>query len=107
MGRPARSTLPILVNGTDLRTDDIKRFLKAGLKAKGAENCVQTVEVVQSHGYRSVGWAWVDQKKIRLVLPRGFREGNLHDLRELGQVLEHEVDHILGLDHKDMAAWWD
>lgn len=62
------------------------------------------------HGYAFSAPMWsvsVEGKKhvlrgkrfIRLFLPR-----EQFDLRKLAQVFEHEVDHTLGLRHRDMAA---
>lgn len=95
---------PTINNRSPYRGDDLRRFILRGLTAKGALERVREVEVIQSPFYRTGGGAYCDEARIQLVIPRGFDEQ--HDLKELAQVFEHEIDHILGLDHKDMIDWW-
>lgn len=40
------------------------------------------------------------QKKEMHALKENF-------ITEYAQTLEHEIDHLLGLDHKDMTDWWE
>ena len=122
-----------LLNYTSWKRGDLSRFLKAGLKAKGADHSQYVIAVTPSakrrdyedakrrgaerwvgkdgkalHGYAYLQrmWSvWILGKKhyvrnkyfIRLFLPNGE-----FDLVKCAQLLEHEIDHSFGLNHKDM-----
>lgn len=83
-----------------------KRDLESA-KKRGAEMWVGT-DGKALHGYAYLCSMWsvyVEGRKhllkgkrfIRIFLPDGD-----FDLRKLAQIFEHEVDHTLGLQHKDM-----
>lgn len=101
MGRPL---FPTVINKTSLRGDDLLRFIRAGVKARGAQGTVEEIEVRESTSFRTTGLCWPEERRILLMVPRGFEAAR--DAEELGQVLEHEIDHALGLDHVDMQDWW-
>lgn len=100
-----------IINRTKYRTDDLRRFFAAGLKALGADSN-KTVKVGYSRagafscsGYACYGWE----------MPDGYREGRLiymglpqsaddsATLKKIAQVFEHEIGHSQGLTHKEMA----
>jgi len=113
-------------NLTDYRTDDLRKIFAAGLKAEGASLRDTFILVVYIQGssvsgraslgrwtgnvnrgarklspeYRSCYW-------IRMELPRPGKKINLFDrpsmIKELAQVLVHEIGHNLELQHREMA----
>lgn len=93
-----------MVNRSPYRGDDLLRFIHAGLKAKDCYGLVKTVEFLVSPYFRTKGYAYCDEGRIQVIFPRGFDPAK--DMRELAQVFEHEVDHIFGLEHRDMEDWW-
>lgn len=93
-----------MVNRSPYRGDDLLRFIHAGLKAKNCYGLVKTVEFLVSPYFRTKGYAYCDEARIQVIFPRGFNPAK--DMRELAQVYEHEIDHIFGLEHKDMPDWW-
>jgi hypothetical protein len=103
MGRIRFSPIEV-VNKTPYRGDDLRRFMYAGLHSKECYNLVKTVEFLVSPYFRTKGYAYCDEARIQIIFPRGFDPSS--DMRELAQVFEHEVDHIFGLEHRDMEDWW-
>jgi hypothetical protein len=97
---------PKIVNNSTLRLDDIKRFVETAIRSKGAEGLVTTIEFRQTKREECGGWAYTGPKLILIELCEKF-EGDPHHIFEMAQILEHEIDHILGLEHKDMIEWFD
>ena len=108
-----------VVNGTAYDTRDIRRFLSAGMRAKG----VEWREVIIDYGKGSAlsGWGVLGTEgdcnrhgiTIRLTLPSPAFVAECRadgtdpiGYKGLAQVFEHEIDHTLGLKHKDMVGYW-
>lgn len=94
-----------VTNATTFRGDDIRRFTQAGLRGKGNPESVKLVHWTETNSYRPSGVAYVDTGQIVMSISRGFNPLEGWDMLELGQIFEHEVDHCIGLDHKDMQPW--
>ena len=99
-----RPVLPRVINKTGLRGDDLIHFTYAGVTARGAQGVVSVVEYRTSPSFRTTGLCWPLERRILLLIPRGFNPAV--DLPEVAQVFTHELDHALGLDHIDMKDWW-
>lgn len=106
-----------VINFTQYHTWDLRRFFLAGMTHRGTGP--KTVTVQYSRYYGDIGGsAYMPQKgepeetDITMLLPgrkylTGKDTNNPLDLLELAQVFEHELDHTMGLDHRDMQEWWD
>ncbi len=96
----------VLQNKTEWSTRDLRKFLIAGMQAKGVHHRV--VEVIHGRQNAHHGIAWVNTDHLRLSLPgpSAVKHGAKVDYLKLAQVFEHEIDHTLGLTHKDMLDWW-
>ena len=106
--------LPEVVNKSSFRGDDLRRFVFAAVNRCGARGKVTKVifydhewDTPYIHGLALTqpDDANICTGEIDIHLPGGLQE-NHRDRTELGQILCHEVDHVLGLDHKDMQDWW-
>lgn len=117
-----------IYNLTEWNTKDLTTLLKAGLKAKGVDHTKYAVAVTYSkakriknrddtwigsdglalHGYAYYQPMWavkVEGKWLHLrnkSFVRMFVSKEKFDLKRFAQIFEHEVDHTLGLRHKDM-----
>lgn len=98
-----------LTNQTQWSTADLKRFLVAGLRAKGAdvERMRITIYTSKRGGPLGVGgYAWYDSHRLKLGAPKVefATEGRMtaEQLLRMAQVLEHEIDHTFGLRHGEM-----
>lgn len=100
-------------NKTNWSTKDLRRFFLAGMKAKGIDTRREIRVRYGNHG----GWAVIGGDhvncygitvQITLPGPSAVAEkgDGAIDYLKLAQVLEHELDHTLGLNHKDMLDWW-
>lgn len=49
----------------------------------------------------------MEEKHVLVNMPRGFDSSLEADLIEIAQVLSHELDHALGLDHDEMPCVLD
>jgi len=105
-----RQAYPKIDNRTSYRTSDLRRFIVAGLLAKGADLNLH-VEVRHNRGTNCGGEAVVGRdgrqgRFLRLWLPRPGRAETTDDpLLDLARTLEHEIDHALGLTHRDMLPF--
>lgn len=100
-----------LINETDWRTADLRRFILAGIRAMGAEeNKIVTVKYSRSARNLHGGWAFLGRdtqgagflqgRRMMLSLPSDPAK---LDLADFARTVEHEVGHQLGLRHKDMS----
>lgn len=103
--------MPKIVNRTGIRGDDLRRLATIAMTRKGALGNIRypihEIQFTLSRDFQNRGWAWVDKGIIQVQVAKGW-VGLDWDIKELGQLLEHEIDHCLGLDHLDMAqpSWW-
>src|SRR5262245_45590826 len=105
-------SLPRIVNKTRYRTDDLRRFFRAGLEAMGA-SIEKTVHVHEIGGKLRRHRTWgrlgsfdADSPREGGVVSMGLsREDPLLGAygRTTAGVFHHEVLHNLGLRHSDMA----
>jgi hypothetical protein len=109
-----------IINETNFRTDDLRRFIVSGLRAMGADVSRPTVFTIKySRGAHTTGWARYDGSRVLLRLPADLdsgaefrsnynrasrRDSDWTPLREAARVLEHEIAHTLGLKHRDMTT---
>jgi hypothetical protein len=115
----SRSLRLKVVNRTTYDARDIRRFLSAGMRAKGVE--WREVEIYYGKGSALHGWGVLGTEgdcnrhgiTIRLTLPPPAFVAECRadgrdpvDYRKLAQIFEHEIDHTLGLNHKNMIDWW-
>ncbi len=110
-------------NQTRWDTRDLRRFILAALRHKGAGD--RHVSIGYGKHGDVGGWgSYPDNRREASDRRRGCREGATMrltlpgpgwvaaherdpiDLRQLAQLLEHEIDHTLGLTHDDMLDWW-
>jgi hypothetical protein len=88
-------------NKTRWSTYDLRGFFLAAMKERGIDTL--TVEVVYGRGDHVGGRGSYHLPWIKLMIPSGPEI----NMRQLAQVTLHEIDHTLGLDHKDMVDWWE
>ena len=96
-----------LYNRTDYSTVDLRRIMSTAISEIGDITRVWYVTV----GYRYKkeiddcdGWAYIDTGRFHIDLPYKSKDLNM---KELCQVIQHEIDHCLGLEHVEMVEWWD
>ena len=109
----------IIDNTTRYSTQDLRRFLLAGMRAKGVGH--REVYIVYGKGSACNGWGTLGVEgnphrhgiTLQLSLPgpafiRALRTAGKIPINylQLAQVFEHEIDHTLGLRHSDMKDWW-
>ena len=88
-----------IVNKTAYLTRDLQKFFGACIRHMGSSPNTQITVVYRRGGSDYVsGWATFNTFTMRLRLPK---PGKLR-LIDLAFVLEHEVSHNLGVEHKDM-----
>lgn len=121
-----------LINHTSWKNEELSKFFKAGLTAKGADHTDYIVcaspsrsrkgsdheetraegwigedgKAIHGYAYRSpMIYVRIEGKKVQCHCKRFIRmflpEGQF-DLKKFAQVFEHEIDHTLGLRHRDM-----
>lgn len=100
-----------LVNKTAWSSRDLRQFLLAGMRAKGVEDRTVIVTYGKWDAHNGLGWYRYPQLQLSLPGPtaiaRALAKGE-EPIRylELAQVLEHEIDHTLGLGHREMMDLW-
>jgi len=100
-----------LVNKTAWSSRDLRRFLLAGMRARGVEERTVIITYGKWDAHHGLGWYRYPQLQLSLPGPaaiaRALAKGE-EPIRylELAQVLEHEIDHTLGLGHREMIDWW-
>lgn len=87
-----------LENRSGYDTEDLRRFLLAGLRATVPK--LRDVDaVVVSSPIRSRGCAEVGGRRIVIAIAPPSR----FSLRRLSRLLDHEAAHLTGKEHEDMA----
>ena len=97
----------ILNNRTHWSSRDLRQFVYFGLQDKGvidqADNQQWTIVIMYGRSRGDItGVAWPRLYKIQLNIPKATIP-----MVRLGQVFEHEIDHMLGLNHRDMAPHFE
>lgn len=94
-----------LVNKTHYRSDDLRKFFRAGLIALGAET---TKNITVTYSKRSSDRIWgrasyggPDRQGRNMTMCLG-KDASSWSLIRFAWVFEHEVYHTLGLRHSDM-----
>lgn len=88
-------------NKTSYPTGPLRSFCVQGIKELGAEGKVNAVYIQykKSPNQRRIGYARYTDKSVTINVDR-FRSR----LDEFSGTLQHEVQHLLGLRHKDMIG---
>lgn len=101
-----------LENNTKWSTRDLRKFFLRGMKDRGMDHLHVTVDYARSNDGVH-GSAYLNSVFLRMKLPgpKWVRVATKHnkpliDMKKFAQVFMHEMDHCLGLRHKDMADWW-
>ena len=96
-----------IYNNTDYRTDDLRKLFFAAIYSIGDISRVWYITI----GYRYSkkignchGWAYSNTGRFHISLPN--RPSSIK-MKELCQIIQHEIDHCLGLNHSEMLDWWD
>lgn len=76
----------------------------------GITDQVLSVTIKNSKYYRTTGWANCYEEgpptgDVCIFIAKGFDGTDKWDITELGQILTHELHHVLGLDHDQMLSW--
>jgi hypothetical protein len=89
-----------IVNETDYRTEDLRRFIIIAHEATATEMPEwKVVRVVWSKHNVHWGCAYYDNSGMTLTIPKGKLS-----MAELARVTEHELAHNRGIKHGDMDA---
>lgn len=88
----------ILRNSTAYDGRIIRRWLHAAIEERGVEHL--TCEVLYSRQGDHRGYGYLGIPHIKLLVPR---DGNVSRVR-VAQILLHEIDHTLGLRHREMRS---
>jgi hypothetical protein len=93
-------------NRTEFRTDDLKKIFSTAISSVGDITRVWYITV----GYRYTkeagdchGWAYLNTGRFHISLPHWPSNVKMN---ELCQIIQHEIDHCLGLNHVEMLNWW-
>jgi hypothetical protein len=107
----------VLVNRTRYDTRDLRRLTILCLKERGAyAGRRYRVTWVPARGAWPHGLAWIGRPFVRMMLPAarveavgdggrravGLAALDRRTIERLAQVLLHEIDHTLGLNHREM-----
>jgi len=94
-------------NETNYQTNDLLKFISAGIRAMGCEKN-KIVRVASSHqrkhwgcapyGYKTPSGGWSEGSRLMFSLPSP-KDLNL---AEFARVVEHEIAHNMGLRHGEM-----
>jgi hypothetical protein len=103
--------LPKILNETSIRGDDLRRLVQRAyssfVEAPGCKpqiHFVVQIKFVWSSDACSQGWIWIGSGEIEIHVGRGFA-GRPWEVREIAQILEHELDHATGAVHRNMPKW--
>lgn len=92
-----------LLNTTGYRSDDLRKFFRAGLKALHGRPNVW-IYATQNRGPKIHGKAQLGGSWIEMFLPPPDKmRPNYPFLLQLALIYEHEIYHHLGVNHKDMT----
>jgi hypothetical protein len=93
-------------NQTEFRTDDLRKIFSTAISSVGDITRIWYITV----GYRYTkeagdchGWAYLDTGRFHISLPHWPSNVKMN---ELCQIIQHEIDHCLGLNHVEMLNWW-
>lgn len=100
-----------LVNRSGYDTEDLRRFLEAGLRARARKLSGILTVVVVSSPIRSRGCADVvpleERRKPRTmdlaIAPPSYYTSEEGFMRRLSRLFDHEIRHVLGDHHEDMS----
>lgn len=88
-----------LVNRTRYETRTLRKLVAYCIRTAGAENRTRKVTFTYTRQDRGCsGYAWLNGSSVVVRLIRGRTDG-----ANAAQVLLHEIDHNLGLQHRDMV----
>lgn len=90
-----------LENRSGYDTEDLRRFVRRGLRACGVRGNVSVVIV--SSPIRSRGCATVGGRRMVLAVASPARTTKKEFIRRLARLLEHEAAHLRGVEHKGMS----
>jgi len=99
-----------IVNKTEYRQSDLRKFFLAGIKHLGSDPSSKIIEVVYSKREGASGLATLPHEMsfrpegrwIRMRLPRPPLANPTIQIKWIAQVFEHELAHNLGVAHSDM-----
>ncbi len=91
-------------NKTEYRTDDLKKFFRAGIRALSASPKLW-IHVYPTRGNpRTHGRAGFNSNWVEMWIPRSEDlRGLPFDLATIARIFEHELYHHMGVEHKDMT----
>jgi hypothetical protein len=109
-----------IVNKTKWCTEDLRRVFVKCCEVRGVDQSRYVVEVVSARGRALHGLGSYTRPWVRMKVPPKFeRFGAVGEVVEvldhlpewamesLAKIFLHEVDHTLGLQHRDMADLWE
>lgn len=110
----ARRRLPVIINKTGLRGDDLRRLVVAAIadtkKRKSFVYAPTEVTFAPDKDYQTHGWSLYEDGKVVIKVARGFG-CRAWEVLEVAQLLEHEFDHLCGAEHEeqggDMLPWYE
>ncbi len=98
-------------NNTKFRTDDLRKFFRAILLEAGCDiREFWHISVIYVHERIHKGFvrghAYLNSRNFEIKIPSiwGTIENSEPRLKQLAQIIHHEVDHCLGLEHSEMCA---
>jgi hypothetical protein len=91
-----------LDNETDWDTGDLRRIVLACCKAMGV-GAARTVKLYRLASWLYPGRASIGRPELRIGLPADTRRP--FNVKVFAQTLEHEIEHNLGLGHRNMGRW--
>ena len=100
-----------LINKTSWDTRDLRRLVLKCLEHRGWDkNREHRTEIVSARRPFVSGWAYYNRPFVRMKVPNGrsysYDRSEVFDCfntKSFVKVLLHEIDHNLGLHHKEMA----
>lgn len=82
-------------------------MLRAAMHHKGEPDNIFRVKLYPSRNWQSRGYADLDTGTVEIAVAKGWTNEQWQ-ITEIAQLLDHEIDHFLGLSHRAMAEplWW-